>query len=272
MKGNSFKLFLCLVIMFMTMIACVLPFGGGSQSVATLPPPVATLPPAQLPSSQSTQTPAPPSSSGGKYFQEDFNSSLSNWSQFVINGSKIAKGGVAELSKGSFGTMSVGVKDGYLVFDLESKSQWAYAIYDPQEYDDVQLDVSEQNRASNENNVSLICRYGPDQGWYDFNIENNGLYAIYFAQVQKDGTTVIYSKIADGGYSKIKQGKDTNQLGISCVGHTLTLYINGIQVRQLDDNQYELQSGKIGIAVDSFTDPPAIVGFDWVKVSQPNQP
>ena len=262
MKGNSFKLFLALVVLFMTMIACVSPLGGGGQSAPTLQA-------AQLPSTLATDTPAPASSSGGKYFQEDFNTNLNNWSQFLVSGAKIAKGGTAELSKSA--NMSVNVKDGYLVFDLEGQYQWAYAIYNPQDYDDVRLEVSEQNQAINQNNVSLICRYSLDQGWYEFNIENNGLYAIYFAQVQKDGTTVIYSKLADGGYSKIKQGKDTNQLGISCVGHTLTLYINGNQIKQLDDNQYELQSGKIGVAVDSFSDTPATVGFDWVKVSQPIQ-
>ena len=166
--------------------------------------------------------------------------------------------------------MTVGVNDGYLVFDLESQGQWVYAIYDAQEYDDVRLDVSAENRGNNDNNISLICRYSPDQGWYEFNIANDGLYNIYYAQAQGDGITVIYSKIADGGYTKIKQGKNTNQIGISCVGHTLTLFINGNQVRQLDDNQYVLKSGKVGISVSSFTDPPAIVGFDWVKVSQPN--
>jgi len=261
MKGNSFKLFLSLILVFMTTIACVALSGGGGQSSGTLPT-------AQLPSLQTTATPVP--SSGGKYFQEDFTSSLTNWSQFVVNGSKVPKGGNSVLVQSAFGNMSVGVKDGYLVFDLESPGQWIYAIYDAQQYDDVRLDVSAENRGNNDNNVSLICRYSPDQGWYEFNIANDGLYNIYYAQIQSDNT-VIYSKIADGGYNKIKQGKQTNQLGISCVGRTLTLFINGHQVRQLDDNQYVLKSGKIGISVSSFTDPPAIVGFDWVKISQPNQ-
>ena len=264
MKGNSLKIVLSIIVLLAAMIACDSPLGGGGSSAATLPP-------AQLPSTQATQTPAPASSSGGKYFQEDFNGNLSNWSQFVVNGSKVPKGGNSELSKGNFGTMSVGVKDGYLVFDLESQGQWAYAMYDPQEYDDVRMDVSAENRGNNDNNISLICRYSTDQGWYEFNIANDGLYNIYYAQIQSDGITVIYSKIADGGYNKIKQGKDTNQIGISCVGRTLTLFINGYQVRQLDDNQYVLKSGKIGVSVSSFTDPPANVGFDWVKVSQPNQ-
>ena len=262
MKGNSFKLFLCVVVVFMTMIACLASSGSGSQSAATLPP-------AQLPSLQATATPSP-QPGGGKYFQEDFNGGLTNWSQFVVNGSKVPKGGNSMLVKNNFGNMTVGVKDGFLVFDLESPGQWIYAIYDAQEYDDVRLDVSVENRGNNDNNISLICRYSPDEGWYEFNIANSGLYNIYYAQVEPDNT-VIYSKIADGGYNKIHQGKDTNQIGISCAGRTLTLFINDYQVKQLDDNQYVLKSGKIGVSVSSFADPPAIVGFDWVKVSQPVQ-
>ncbi|HEY9152633.1 MAG TPA: hypothetical protein VIN60_07085 [Anaerolineales bacterium] len=259
MKGNSFKLFLSIVVLFMTMLACASPLSGGSQSAATALPPTP----------QNTEAAAQPTATQpSKYFQEDFSGNLSNWSQFVVNGSKVPIGGNSMLVQNNFGNMTVGVKDGFLVFDLESPGQWIYEIYDAQQYDDVRLDVSAENRGNNDNNISLICRYSPDQGWYEFNIANNGLYNIYYAQVQADNT-VVYSKIADGGYNKIKQGKDTNQIGISCVGRTLTLFINNFQVKQLDDNQYVLKSGKIGISVSSFTDPPAIVGFDWVKVSQP---
>jgi hypothetical protein len=263
MKGNSFKLFLCLAIIFMTMIACISSSGSASPSAATSAPSPQTTTASPQPTAQPTAS---------KYFQEDFNSSLSSdWSQFVINASKRTKGGNPVLVKGNFGNMTVGVKDGFLVFDLESQGQWIYAIYGAQEYDDVRLDVSAENRGNNDNNISLICRYSPDQGWYEFNIANSGLYDIYYAQVEPDNT-VIYSKIADGGYNKIKQGKDTNQIGISCASHTLTLFINGFQVNQVDDNQYVLKSGKVGVSVSSFEDPPAIVGFDWVKVSQPVQP
>jgi hypothetical protein len=265
MKGNPFKIFVCVLVLFIAMLACA-PFGAGSGAGTQS---AATLAPAQSPSAQAADTPAPTSSSNSKYFQEDFKGNIDNWTQFLINGSKVPKGGNSELSKSTFGTMSVGVKDGFLVFDLESQGQWAYAMYDPQEYDDVRVDLSAENRGNNDNNISLICRYNPDDGWYEFNIANNGLYNIYYAQTQKDGVTVIYSKIADGGYSKIKQGKDTNQIGVSCAGRTLTLFINGNQVKQIDDNDYVLKTGKVGISVSSFSDPPAIVGFDWVKVSEP---
>jgi len=264
MRSNSFKIFVSILVLFITILACA-PFGGGSSGNAQ---PAPTLQSAQLPSGQATDTPAPASSGGGKYFQEDFKGNLNNWSQFVVNGSKYPDTPPL-LVKDTFGKMSVGVKDDYLVFDLESKGQWAYALYDPQEYDDVRIDVSVENRTEASNDISLICRYSPDQGWYEFSIEKTGKYALFYGQVETDGTTLIYSKLLDGAYSKFKTGKDTNELGLSCSGRTLTLFINGNQVKQYDDNQYVLKKGKIGVSAASANDTPVIVGFDWVKVSQP---
>jgi len=251
MKGNSFKLFLCLSVLALAMSACGLPIGGGSS--AALPTAV-----------QATQ---PAAQSSSKYFQEDFNGTPANWSQFVVNGSKVPKGGNPELVQGNFGTMTVGAKDGFLVFDLQGNGQWVYSTYDAQQYDDVRVDVSAENRGTNDNAVGLVCRYDGNQ-WYEFDVANTGLYVFYEAAVQSD-KTVIYSKLADGGYSKYKTGKDTNQLTITCQGRTLSLSINGFQVKQIDDNQYELKSGKVGAAVFSNVTPPTTVGLDWFKISQP---
>ena len=256
------KHILYLMIMIL-MLSCGLVGGGGGGDPAT-PVPVQAQPTLEeAPTQQSVEPTAVQ-----KYFQEDFNGSLSDWSRFVVDGSKVAKGGNSTLSDGDFGNMSVDIKDGFLVFDLKDPGQWVYDIYNAQEYDDVRLDVSATNRGTNDNNISLICRYSPDQGWYEFNIANNGLYKIYYAKI-KSSNIVVYGLLADGGYNKIKQGKETNELGISCKGRTLTLFINNFKIKQLDDNQYVLRTGKIGLSVSSFINLPATVEFDWAKISQP---
>jgi hypothetical protein len=252
MKTSFFKLLALPALMAMISIACGFSSGAGPESGT------ATVAAGQ----QATQTPASP------YFQEDFNGGLDNWSHFVVDGSKTSVGGNPQLVQKDFGTMTFGIKDGFLVFDLESPGQWIYSTYDAQDYDDVRVDVSAENRGTNSNNVSLLCRYTADQGWYEFNVANSGLYNIYYASVSSD-KTVVYSKLADGGSNKIKSGTATNQYAIVCQGHTLSLYINTIHVRSFDDNQYGLKKGKVGVSVSSFTDLPAIVGFDWVKISQP---
>jgi len=164
--------------------------------------------------------------------------------------------------------MSVGVEDERLIFDLGSEGQWAYVTYDAYEYDDVRLDVIAENRGTNNNNVSLICRYTEDEGWYEFNIANNGLFWIYHAIIRADNS-VIYSLLADGGSNKIKQGKDTNKYSIVCKDRTLSLYINDIETRVLDDNNYVLRDGKIGVSVSSFNNLPVKVEIDSVTISEP---
>ena len=262
MKHNSIKAFILLLSASALLSACGLPLpganGGQTQSAAT---------------GDSSQTQAAPvaTPTAEKYFQEDFNGDLSNWSQFVVDATKVAKGGNPSLADASFGKMTVGVTDGFLVFDLESIGQWAYAAYDPQAYDDVHVEVSAENRGNSDNSVSLICRYDPADGWYEFVIANTGRYSIDYVITKSDKTT-IYSKLADGGFSKIKSGKDTNQYGATCQGRTLTLSINGVDVKTIDDNQYVLKKGKIGLSVSSSfktANLPTKVGIDWIKISQP---
>ena len=252
-------------ILYITIMALMLSCGlfGGSGAQPTTEPVQAQPTVQEAPTQQSAEP-----TEVQKYFQEDFNSSLNGWSQFVVDGSKVSKGGNAILSNGEFGNMSVDVKDGYLVFDLQDPGQWVYETYDAQDYDDVRVDVSATNRGTNDNNISLICRYSQKGGWYEFNIANNGLYKIYYGNV-KSNNVVAYRLLADGGYTKIKQGKETNQLGISCKGRTLSLFINDYKVKQLDDNEVVLRTGKIGVSVSSFVNLPATVEFDWVKISQP---
>jgi hypothetical protein len=124
------------------------------------------------------------------------------------------------------------------------------------------------NRGTNDNNVSLICRFSKENGWYEFNIANNGLYDILHGSFTKDNKAT-YGKLADGGSNKIKQGKETNTYEISCKGRTLVLAINGYETRRLDDNQFVLDKGKVGVSVSSFKSLPVTVQIDSVAISKP---
>ena len=261
MKPSLFRPLFALSVIILLMIACVF---TGSTSPSTAP--AQSNPSTEAPSAASTSTTQPQS----KYFQEDFTNGAPGWSYFVVDDSiaLTSPGSLPLLASGDVGTMTVGPSNGYYSFDLESKGQWVYAIYGDQKYDDVRVDVSADNRGTNDNNVSLICRYDKKEGWYEFNVANSGLFDIFYGQFTPDNK-VIYSKIADGGSNHIKQGKDVNQYGISCKGSTLTLYINGFETRKVNENNYALRSGSVGVSVSSFNDLPAKVLFDWVKISQP---
>ncbi|MBI5945319.1 MAG: hypothetical protein HY864_13190 [Chloroflexi bacterium] len=223
-----------------------------AQTTATMEPAV-----------ESTQILPPDQTFTGaqQFFTDEFDVNTDYWKYLVINGAK------SEVIDGIVGLMSVRPIGGLLIFDLQGPGAWVYATYEPFTYSDVRLDVKVNNRGSNNNNVSLICRKS-DAGWYEFNIANNGLYEIKFGRIQSDNT-VSYTPIADGGSTKIKSGLAENEYGITCQGNTLTLYINGVEARRLEDQKYLLPEGKVGISVSSFRDVPVIVDFYWVKISQP---
>ena len=214
------------------------------QQQPTNPPPP-TQPPAPTvpPATATEETPA--------FFTEDFVSdSLPNWSYFLM--------------KGNENEMSITTGDHILSFDLEGEDIWVYLMYDPYTYEDIRLDARAENRGKNNNNVSLICRYS-NAGWYEFNIANNGLYWI----LAFDSSDNSYYTIFNGGSTAIRMGKDTNDYTIFCVDHTLALFINGIEVKTIDDNKYNFREGQVGLGVSSFDVWPIVIEWDYVTISQP---
>jgi len=222
------------------------------------PPPTATVPPSPTP------IPPTPTPEFEQYYTEEFEKDLKYWPSFIVDGSGY---GGALLAKEPVDNVILTAENGFFKFDINKTWQWAYATYDPFEYEDVRLDARVENQGTNNNNISLICRYTPE-GWYEFNIANSGLYWIYYAKVrQEDGYVSYATLIAEGGSNKIKQGLDVNEYTAICQGDTLTLYINGNLTKEAkDDNS---KSGKVGISVSSFQSLPTTVSFDWVKISQP---
>jgi len=218
------------------------------------PPPTSTQPP--------TATPVPPTATPEfqQYYTEEFDQDLKYWPSFVVDGrqSVIAKDGLAS-------AILAPVTGGFN-FDLQRTFLWAYATYDPFDYEDVRVDARVENQGINNNNISLICRYSAEAGWYEFNIANNGLFWIYHALPREDGY-VGYKLLDEGGSNAIKQGLDANEYTIICQGNTLTLLINDKKTREIQDTS--LSSGKVGVSVSSFQSLPVKVSFDWVKISEP---
>ena len=196
----------------------------------------------------------PPTQANPQFFTEEFDNGADKWKPFVTHG--------------NMSQLDFSVKNGSLVFDMKEKQLWGYAVYQPQTYTDVKIEVQAENFGNNENNVTLVCRYS-DRGWYEVSIANSGLYWIYFGRWDDSGTSASYAKIADGGSNNIKQGQAVNTYGLSCKGNTITVYINDKEIKRVDDNQRNLGAGQIGIGLSSFRYLPVEVHFDWVRISQP---
>jgi hypothetical protein len=243
-----------IIIMVVVSLACSVDLYG---TPTPAPPGEPSLPPEQ---SAATAAPEQSIADAPQFFTEEFDAETGAWKYMVVNGAE------RQIVNGIVGLMSVRTLGGLLIFDLQGQGAWVYAIYDPFTYTDVRLDVKVSNRGSNNNNVSLVCRKS-DMGWYEFDIANNGLYEVLFGKII--GDVVEYTPITDGGSTRIKSGLAENEYGIVCQGNTLILYINGEEVRRLEDKKYMLPEGKVGISVSSFRDVPVTVDFYWVRISQP---
>jgi hypothetical protein len=256
-------LFLAIVLMLVG-LACSALAGGGDtppeQPVVTEEPIQVQLPteaPAtEEPTEEVVVTEAPVAMD---FFTEEFDTPLSSdWSVFTITDPS-----VSDLDK-----VSVEAEDGNLVWDFDSEYVYYYLFYGGYEYDDVQLDVRSDNLGRNNNNISLICRYDDEVGWYEFNIANNGLYDILFAKVLDNGK-IQWNRVANGGSNAIKQGKEVNEYSITCEGEELTLNINGEEVISIKERNYGINSGQVGVSVSSFNVLPVLIEMDWIKISQP---
>jgi hypothetical protein len=252
-------------------LACSLGGGGTSTKEPPAQPPVeptvaepATEAPAEPPTAEPTaeepaNTPEPQPTeapAASEFYTEEFDGDISNFTYFEFHetfGKEKADESIIPTTK-----------DGFLVFDLKKKNKWVYVTYDPFKYGDVRIDLKADNRGKNNNNISLICRYS-DEGWYELNIANNGLYDI-FAFVASDNK---YYLIANGGSTEIKQGKDTNEYTFICDGNELTAGINGVEVKKITDTKYKLRDGLVGFGVSSFEVTPILVEVDWFQISQP---
>jgi hypothetical protein len=249
---------LFVIVAFLLMVGLACSFGGAGTESPPDPPTQQDQPtqeqeeqPTSEGEEEATEEPDTESSEGEQFFTDTFDGDMDNYS-------------VKNLGTGKEDNMDVNVKDGYMVFDLKGENLWVYVTYNPFTYKDVKISVTADNRGKNNNNVSLICRKS-DEGWYEFNIANNGLYNI-LAYIASDNT---WYNIYNGGSTAIKQGKDVNEYTVSCADTELALSINGVDVKKIKDSKYKLREGNVGFSVSSFDVTPILVEVDSFTISEP---
>jgi hypothetical protein len=261
-------LFFLLSLLLIVGLACS---GGATPPTQTPVPtqPVQVIPteappqPTEVPPTEELPTEVvvtePPVPQAQQFFEEQFDNPLSgDWDTLTVTGSA-----AADPDK-----VTVEAENGNLVWNFDSEQVYYYIFYNAFDYEDVRLDVRADNRGRNNNSISLICRHDPNIGWYEFNVANNGLYDILYAEVESDGD-IAYNTISNGGSNAIKQGKEVNEYAIECKGDQLTLFINGDEVTSLTEKTYGLRSGQVGVSVSSFNVLPILIEMDWIKVSEP---
>jgi len=206
----------------------------------TAPSPTPTAAPIQ-----ETQEEAP------AYFVEEFENNIDSWTYFLMNGDE--------------NKMDLYTDNGALVFDLQGDYQYVYVLYDEYIYPEVRIDALASNLGKNSNNVSLVCNYSDQFGWYEFNVTNGGLYNILvYSEIDGD-----YFSLASGGSTNVRTGRNENTYTAVCNGNQLALYINGELEREYVDNVYNLTEGKVGVSVSSFDVLPILVAINYFSISLP---
>ncbi len=275
-KRTSTSRLALILFIAVLILACSLPISKGEtkgpEPTEASYPTEANLPPAATNTSQPPPTQAPPSTSSPRptnpplatstqrasptvaaqdFFLEEFTSDIDDWALFFMHGDE-------DLAE-------VYTENDRLTFFLDGMDIYAYLMYTPYYYSDVKMTAVVENRGYNNNNVSLICRYDPDEGWYEFNIANNGLYNFLFFDARENA----YQFLADGGSTAIHIGKAINEYTIVCEGEKLILYINGVEAKKFIERKYVVKEGMVGISVSSFNVHPIKVDFLSVEISSP---
>lgn len=196
----------------------------------------------------------PPAGDSPDFYTEEFDGDTSNYLYFEWHE---AYANAAEDT-----SIVPNAENGKMKFDLQKQNKWVYVYYDPYLYTDVRLDMTADNKGANSNSVSLICRLSED-GWYEVNIQNSGLYDILaFADNQ-------YYTVFNGGSVAIHQGKGTNEYALICSGDTISLYINNQLVKSVTEKKHKLGEGRVGFGVSSFESLPVKVDVENFTISQP---
>ena len=158
------------------------------------------------------------------------------------------------------------INAGYLQFDLATPNQWVYGIYDPLEYTDVRVDASVQVRGAEYATPGVVCRYDQNKGWYELDVLEGQTYMLLFGEWLADGVA-RYTPLVRAQSEKIQAGE--NEIGLECQGETLTPFINGTQLQRRQETLIGLTSGKVGLTASAFEKVPAVIAYDWIKVSEP---
>lgn len=218
------------------------------------PPPPTPIPVTATP--EPTFTPEPSPTPFPRYFTDEFDSSLAGW---VI------------LQAGNDAVPNIAAGNSQLTLQMDSPNTWLYVLYGAQDYGDVQVNTAFEFRAGSDSSVGLICRYSEEKGWIEFNVSSDGSYNVLYGTWLETGIA-SYLPVVDGQSEYLKLDTSPQEIGLTCQGSVIFLFINGKLFRNVDVSRFEVVEGKVGVAASSFESVPAVISLDRVTVGEPATP
>jgi S1-C subfamily serine protease len=154
------------------------------------------------------------------------------------------------------------VRNSRLYIQNNRKDTTIYALHKLPLRADVRVEAAvETVDGPNRNNISLICR-ATEKGWYEFSMNSGGYWFIW----RYDNGD--YQLLNSGASLKIHMQKAANVIMATCVGKTLSLFIND-SLMGIAEDPNALGEGQVGVSVSTFDIPGAGVEFDWFRASVP---
>lgn len=179
-------------------------------------------------------------------FKDDFSDTASGWDQVTTD------------------TGETDYVDGaYRIFvDETGTDVWANPGLD---FTDVSVQVEATKAGGpDDNDFGVICRSVDVSKFYFFVISSDGYYGI--GKVSDAGQELIGMDSMQPS-EVIQQGAATNTVRADCVGSSLSLYVNGEKLDEVQDSEFS--SGDVGLIAGSFDTPGTDIHFDNFLVEKP---
>jgi len=129
---------------------------------------------------------------------------------------------------------------------------------------DVEVEVQARKAVGpNDNLFGVICRYQDDLNYYWFVISSDGYYGI--GKV-KEGRVMLINRDQMPPSEVIQQNDSWNNLRATCIGSTLSFYVNGYLVDHQQDADFA--AGNIGLMAGSGATGQVFVTFDRLMVKE----
>ncbi len=156
-----------------------------------------------------------------------------------------------------------GYQQGRYLFQIDVP-QWFVWATSGRSYDDVEVTTVVRSGGPSDDHFGVLCRYADEQFYY-FAISSDGYYAIF--RMDDDGTLVPMTGKAMLKSTLIHADGTDNRLMASCQGSTLTLYANGEEVAQVEDDA--LTKGDVGMAAGTVSEGGTTIWFDDFEAQKP---
>lgn len=115
------------------------------------------------------------------------------------------------------------------------------------------------------NDMGIICRYTDESNFYFLTISSDGYYAI---SKIKDGQEALIGMDQMGFNDQaIVAGVANNHIQADCIGSTLTLIVNGVQLASVTDSDFT--SGNVGLIAGSYDEGGVDIRFDNFVIKAP---